>query len=64
MKGIEHLFLLSIYCPGFTALEEHAEHTSHIYADRDLNQEVLVCPNSRATFYKQKMQLYQCVDLA
>jgi len=44
VERIKLYLLVSVYCTGFTAVEQHAEHASHIVADLDLNREVLVCP--------------------
>ena len=50
MERVEPFFLVSVFRAGFTAAEQHAEHASHIDTNRDVNREVLVCPDSRENF--------------
>jgi len=54
MERIEPSFLVSVCCPGFTTVEQHVEHASHIDADLDLNRKVLVCSHSRAKSSKRR----------
>jgi len=42
--------LVSVCWPGFTAVEQYAEHASHIDTNLDVNREVMVCSDSRAKF--------------
>jgi len=54
MEHVEPFFLVSVFWPGFTAAEQHAEHASHIDTNLDVNQEVLACPDSGAKFSKHR----------
>jgi len=50
MERIEPNFLVSVCWPGFTAVEQHAEHTSYIDTSLDVNREVLVVQTPERSF--------------